>query len=217
MSIEGFEGSPLWNADGKPPAGLACGSFGLSHGSVIRTILQTATLLRHVAWGWKITGELLNSDYGDEIDAHDAVIRVNYPPIEGFTSHVGSKTTFDFTNHHNAQELVNPASERFIPLDQVRGGVCVYSPQCAYYAPRHTWNPRAFLASKDALEEVVGETFDHVSRSSHGIYVLSLSLKTYKYAQNHVTAPSHSTHPSTPSPHAGLCSRAEAAPCLTRT
>jgi hypothetical protein len=76
----------------------------------------------------RVTGELLASSYGDEIDAHDAVIRVNYPPIEGFQRHVGSKTTFDFTNHHNAQELLNPASDRFIPLNQVC--LCVCSRQC---------------------------------------------------------------------------------------
>jgi hypothetical protein len=64
------------------------------------------------------SGELLASRFGGEIDAHDAVVRVNYPPIENFTQHVGSKTTFDFTNHHNAQELLNPNSESFVPLHQ---------------------------------------------------------------------------------------------------
>ena len=33
VSIEGSAGEPLLNADGKPHAGRACGSFGLSRGS----------------------------------------------------------------------------------------------------------------------------------------------------------------------------------------
>jgi len=33
LSMEGSMGEPLSNADGKPPGGLACGSFGLSRGS----------------------------------------------------------------------------------------------------------------------------------------------------------------------------------------
>jgi len=33
--MEGSAGEPLLNADGRPPGGRACGSFGLSHGSGI--------------------------------------------------------------------------------------------------------------------------------------------------------------------------------------
>eukprot|EP00854_Cymbomonas_tetramitiformis_P000802 gene802-1282_t len=45
------------------------------------------------------SGELLSKRMGEEIDSHDAVIRMNFPPVKGFEPFVGSKTTFDFTNH----------------------------------------------------------------------------------------------------------------------
>ena len=44
-------------------------------------------------------------------DAADAVFRINYPPLEGFEEHVGSKTTFDMTNHHHAQLIADPHSD----------------------------------------------------------------------------------------------------------
>jgi hypothetical protein len=61
------------------------------------------------------SGELLNSRLGREIDANDAVFRINYAPIETFADHVGTKTTFDVLNHHNAQDLMDPQSPTFLP------------------------------------------------------------------------------------------------------
>ena len=44
--MEGSIGEPLLNADGNPPGGLACGSFGLSRGAVLNPFEpQTATLV----------------------------------------------------------------------------------------------------------------------------------------------------------------------------
>ena len=48
-------------------------------------------------------------------DANEAVFRINYPPLKGYGEYVGTKTTFDFSNHHNAQELIQPNSLKFIP------------------------------------------------------------------------------------------------------
>lgn len=50
-------------------------------------------------------GHLLGSGQGKSIDAHDAVIRINYAPTEGFERDVGSKTTMDLVNKENAGEL----------------------------------------------------------------------------------------------------------------
>ena len=45
VSMEGSTGEPLLNADGQLSSGLACGSFGLSRGSVLNPFEpQTATL-----------------------------------------------------------------------------------------------------------------------------------------------------------------------------
>ena len=54
--MEGSSGEPLLDADGEPPGGLACGSFGLSRGSVLNSFEpQTAATLsprlKRNTWG----------------------------------------------------------------------------------------------------------------------------------------------------------------------
>lgn len=44
------------------------------------------------------SGILLNSNYGDLIDSHEMVIRLNNARIERFEQHVGSKTSLSFVN-----------------------------------------------------------------------------------------------------------------------
>ena len=41
------------------------------------------------------SGVLLSSERGAEIDAHEAVLRINYAPTKGFEKYVGSRTTYD--------------------------------------------------------------------------------------------------------------------------
>jgi hypothetical protein len=51
-------------------------------------------------------GALLTSRHGKDIDAHDAVLRMNNAPVGGrFTDYVGSKTTFNMINFHWAREI----------------------------------------------------------------------------------------------------------------
>ena len=49
------------------------------------------------------SGEVLRRKLGAEIDEHDAVFRINYPPTENFEEYVGSKTTVELVNHHHAR------------------------------------------------------------------------------------------------------------------
>lgn len=51
------------------------------------------------------SGVLLQSERGAEIDAHRAVIRINYAPTNGLENHVGSRTTYDLVNKENAGKL----------------------------------------------------------------------------------------------------------------
>lgn len=39
------------------------------------------------------SGHMLDHRFGQEIDAHDCVVRFNAAPIQGFEEHVGSKST----------------------------------------------------------------------------------------------------------------------------
>ncbi|XP_072998744.1 sialyltransferase-like protein 1 isoform X1 [Typha latifolia] len=44
------------------------------------------------------SGILLKSNYGDQIDGHDLVIRLNNAPVDGYLRSVGSKTHLSFVN-----------------------------------------------------------------------------------------------------------------------
>ena len=52
------------------------------------------------------SGVTLLKEYGEEIDNHDAVIRINMAPIRGFEKYVGKRTTFDVVNSHNVREIL---------------------------------------------------------------------------------------------------------------
>ena len=39
------------------------------------------------------SGRLLKTKFGQEIDRHDVIVRINYPPTSGYEKHVGSRPT----------------------------------------------------------------------------------------------------------------------------
>ena len=46
-------------------------------------------------------GLLLTQNFGDAIDAHDAIFRFNIAPVKGFERHVGSRTSIRLVNRHH--------------------------------------------------------------------------------------------------------------------
>ena len=50
-------------------------------------------------------GTMLHSGLGPYVDAHEAVIRINYAPTRGYERDVGTKTTYDLSNKENSAKL----------------------------------------------------------------------------------------------------------------
>jgi len=53
------------------------------------------------------SGTLLGKGFGAQIDAHDAVMRINYAPTKGFEKDVGRTTTMDLCNKENTGFLTS--------------------------------------------------------------------------------------------------------------
>uniref|UniRef100_A0A061RCQ4 Cmp-n-acetylneuraminate-beta-galactosamide-alpha--sialyltransferase 2 n=1 Tax=Tetraselmis sp. GSL018 TaxID=582737 RepID=A0A061RCQ4_9CHLO len=65
------------------------------------------------------SGTLRDAGFGGEIDAHDAVVRINYAPVKGYESDVGSRTTYDLVNKENAMKLASGEHEWRTPKSTV--------------------------------------------------------------------------------------------------
>eukprot|EP00192_Tetraselmis_astigmatica_P012298 CAMPEP_0117655768 /NCGR_PEP_ID=MMETSP0804-20121206/4453_1 /TAXON_ID=1074897 /ORGANISM="Tetraselmis astigmatica, Strain CCMP880" /LENGTH=422 /DNA_ID=CAMNT_0005462137 /DNA_START=132 /DNA_END=1403 /DNA_ORIENTATION=+ len=52
------------------------------------------------------SGRLMHASHGEEIDAHEAVFRINYAPIDSYAKYVGRRTTFDVINAVHSRALV---------------------------------------------------------------------------------------------------------------
>jgi hypothetical protein len=46
------------------------------------------------------SGDLLDKEYGKEIDSHDIIVRFNVARVKGYEKHVGSRTDIRFFNGH---------------------------------------------------------------------------------------------------------------------
>lgn len=53
------------------------------------------------------SANLLNEEFGAEIDSFDEVVRFNRAPTEGWEKHVGSKTTLRVTNNHVFSNVIH--------------------------------------------------------------------------------------------------------------
>ncbi|KAK1203586.1 SIA4A sialyltransferase, partial [Pygoscelis papua] len=62
------------------------------------------------------SGNLLQSQYGQDIDSHDFVLRMNRAPTTGYESDVGSKTTHHFIYPESYKELEENVSMILIPF-----------------------------------------------------------------------------------------------------
>lgn len=62
------------------------------------------------------SGNLRQSQYGQDIDAHDFVLRMNRAPTAGFESDVGSKTTHHFVYPESFRDLAENVTMIVIPF-----------------------------------------------------------------------------------------------------
>ncbi|KAK1297263.1 hypothetical protein QJS10_CPB15g00246 [Acorus calamus] len=61
------------------------------------------------------SGDLLKTNFGEEIDGYDVVIRENGAPIQNYTKYVGRKSTFRLLNRGSAKAL-----DKVVELDETR-------------------------------------------------------------------------------------------------
>ncbi|KAL0920635.1 hypothetical protein M5K25_009783 [Dendrobium thyrsiflorum] len=66
------------------------------------------------------SGDLLKTNFGDEIDTYDAVIRENGAPIQNYTKYVGQKSTFRLLNRGSAKAI-----DKVVELDERKKEVLI--------------------------------------------------------------------------------------------
>ncbi|PKA46211.1 hypothetical protein AXF42_Ash015504 [Apostasia shenzhenica] len=66
------------------------------------------------------SGDLLRTNFGDEIDGYDVVIRENGAPIQNYTKYVGRKSTFRLLNRGSAKAL-----DKVVELDENKKEVLI--------------------------------------------------------------------------------------------
>ncbi|WOL17605.1 sialyltransferase-like protein 2 [Canna indica] len=66
------------------------------------------------------SGDLLKTNFGEEIDGYDAVVRENGAPIQNYTKYVGRKSTFRLLNRGSAKAL-----DKVVELDETKKEVLI--------------------------------------------------------------------------------------------
>ena len=85
------------------------------------------------------SGVTLLKEYGEEIDNHDAVVRINMAPIRGFEKYVGKRTTFDVVNSHNVREILQGV-RRWRPANEGETKLVLFE-TASHFARYHLCQP----------------------------------------------------------------------------
>lgn len=80
---------------------------------------------------------LLEHKFGHEIDSHEAVFRMNGPPLAGYEKWTGQRTTYDTVNTFVVAELAAEVGEE-------RGRNVTAVLECPQYLIRHEVHVHAF-------------------------------------------------------------------------
>lgn len=130
------------------------------------------------------SGTLLKSNKGRDIDAHDAVLRMNYAPTKGFEGDVGSKTTYDLSNRENARFLLKGE----IGGDSRRGGHGLRPATLLFFEVASPINRRAIfnpLIKKFPAHRIHFLHPSFVARSQRLWFALKHAVEETKHAKFH--------------------------------
>jgi len=122
------------------------------------------------------SGNMLNSEYGAEIDSREAIFRINYAPTRGYEHYVGSRTTFDVVNQQHTKVFVPevqaggnlPSAKRSSPRESIITVFEVDKP----FASRHLYPPllRRFNSANSKLRSRVAVLSPDIVLHAHNVW-----------------------------------------------
>mmetsp|Transcript_2009 Transcript_2009/g.5073 ORF Transcript_2009/g.5073 Transcript_2009/m.5073 type:complete len:501 (+) Transcript_2009:128-1630(+) len=114
-------------------------------------------------------GNMIASNFGKEIDSHEAVFRLNKAPTKGFEKHVGSKMTFRFMNKRQfrAYSLEGHVGSHFEKIPEDSHGVIIVS-----------------RSPPDMMAQDIANAVKHAKQHKQNLKFTAMSMHIFSYANN---------------------------------